>query len=132
MKTESLSIKIQAPQNAVLHYLADINNFAEWATEYCQEIKKEGAHYKVKSPMGEVYFRIHANENTGEIKYFASNEPNGSDYMASKVTQINDSSCEYMIDFSQPEGLTDEVYQQQCNAIKIELQNIRDNFVQHH
>ena len=132
MKTETLSIKIPAPKNAVLHYLADINNFPEWATEFCQELKKEDDHYKVKSPMGEVYLRIDADENSGVIKYFATAEPNGTDYLPSKVTQINDSNCEYMIDFSQPEGLADEVYQQQCSAIKIELQNIKNNFNEHH
>lgn len=132
MKTETLSIKIPAPKKAVLHYLADINNFPEWATEFCRELKKINDSYKITTPMGELYLRIDADENSGEIKFFATNEANGTDYMPSKVTPINDSSCEYMVDFSQPEGLADEIYQQQCSAIKIELQNIQNNFAQHH
>jgi len=132
MKTDALSIVIPAPKQAVLHYLADIDNFPEWATEFCQELKKNHDHYKVVTPMGELYLRILANEDSGEINYFATNEPNGSEYLPSKVTQINDSSCEYMINFSQPTGLSDEIYQQQCTAIKIELQNIQNNFKNHH
>ncbi len=132
MKTETLSIDIPAPKSAVLHYLADINNFPEWATEFCKELKKENDHYKVTTPMGELYLRINANEKSGEIHYFATTEPNGPEFLPSKVTQINDSSCQYMINFSQPADLADEIYQQQCSAIKIELQNIKNNFKQHH
>jgi len=128
MKIEALSITIPAPKEAVLHYLADIENFSEWATEFCQDLKKESDHYKISTPKGKLYLQIQADENSGEINYFATKEPDGTDYLPSKVTQINDSSCEYMINFSQPKGLTDDVYQQQCSAIKIELQNIQNNF----
>ncbi|MFV2061495.1 MAG: hypothetical protein ACC653_12490 [Gammaproteobacteria bacterium] len=132
MKTEPLSIEIPAPKNAVLHYLSDIENFPEWATEFCQQLRKEDDHYKVSTPMGELYLRINADEKTGEIHYFATPEPNGTEYLPSKVTPIDDSSCQYMIDFSQPKNLSDEIYQQQCSAIKIEMQNIKNNFTRHH
>jgi len=132
MKTEALSIKISAPKNAVLHYLADINNFPEWVTEFCQKLKKENDHYKIITPMGERFLRINANEQSGEIKFFATIEENGTDFLPTKVTQIDDNKCEYRINFSQPNGLADDIYQQQCDAIKIELQNIKDNFSQPH
>jgi hypothetical protein len=132
MKTEVLSIEIPAPKNAVLNYLADINNFPEWATEFCKNLTKEKDHYKVITPMGELFLRITADEKSGEINYFATPEPNGLEYLPSKVTQINDSCCEYMINFSKPKGLSDELYQQQCSAIKVELQNIKNNFKQNH
>jgi len=130
MKTEALSIIIPAPKDAVIHYLSDIDNFPEWATEFCQELIKYHNHYKLKTPMGEVYFRIQADKNNGEIKYFATQEVDGSDYLPSKVTAINDTSCKYVINFSQPENLPDDEYQQQCHAIMTELQNIQNNFIQ--
>ncbi len=128
MNTEALSITIPAPKNAVINYLADIDNFPEWATEFCQELIKEDNHYKVKSPMGVLYFRIHVDENKGEIKYFATKEPDGTDYLPSKITQIDHANCEYVINFTQLEDVLNEVYQQQCNAIKTELKNIQRNF----
>ncbi len=131
MKTNILSITIPAPKSAVIHYLADIDNFPEWATEFCHELKKEQDHYKVVSPMGELYLRIKANEDSGDIHIFATSEPDGLEYLPSKVTEINHNSCEYMINFSQPNGVTDDLYQQQCSAIKKELQNIKNNFKQH-
>jgi len=130
MKTEALSIIIPAPKNAVIHYLADIENFPEWATEFCQGLIKNHNHYKIKCPMGEVFFRIHANKDNGEIKYFATQEPDGSDYLPSKVIPISDTSCEYVINFSQQEDIPNDVYQQQCRAIMTELQNIQNNFTQ--
>ncbi len=131
MKTNTLSITISAPKSAVIHYLADIDNFPEWATEFCQELKKEHNHYKIVTPMGERYLRIQANEYSGEVNFFATSDPEGIDYLPSKVTEINQNSCEYMINFSQPNGVTDELYQRQCSAIKIELQNIQNNFKQY-
>jgi len=136
MKTETLSIEIPAPKHAILHYLADINNFPEWTTEYCNEFKKEGTHYKITTPMAELYMRIGANEENGEIHYFINNEPDGAEYLPSKVIQINDSRCEYMIEFSAATGISDEQNQQQCQyqnrAIKTKLQNIQNNFKQRH
>ncbi len=131
MKNSDLTITVPAPKSAVFNYLSDIENFPEWATEFCQELKQENDHYKIISPMGELYFRINANEASGEIKYFATSTISGNEYLSSKVTAINANSCQYMVDFYQTESLTDAVFKKQCDSIKLELQNIKNNFKLH-
>ncbi|VAX00770.1 hypothetical protein MNBD_GAMMA22-887 [hydrothermal vent metagenome] len=128
MKNNDLSITIPAPKDAVFNYLVDVENFPEWATEFCHELKQKNGHYKIVSPMGELYFRINSDETSGEIKYFATSELNGDECLSSKVSTIDNNSCQYMVDFYKTECISDEVFETQCNSIKLELQNIKNNF----
>ncbi|WP_455211912.1 hypothetical protein [Kaarinaea lacus] len=128
MHSEKLSVTIPAARQQVYDYIADIKNFPQWATEFCQELRLIDSHYKLVSPMGELYFRIEGDPRSGEINFFTTNEIDGKECLPTKVISHNKRSCEYVVDFCQPPGVGDTDFQQQCASLRRELENIKSYF----
>ena len=128
MHSEKISVMIPASKQQVFNYIADIKNFPQWATEFCQELRMDDEHYKVVSPQGELYLRLQANPNNGEINLFATPELNGEEYLPTKVISHNDHTSEYVVDFCHPPGIGEAQFQQQCASIRRELKNIKFYF----
>ena len=128
MHSEKLSVLIPAAKQQVFDYVADVNNFPQWATEFCHELRKDKNHYKVVSPMGEPYFRIQANPDNGEINLFATPAIDGKEYLPTRVISRGEKSSEYMVDFCQPPGISEAEFKQQRASLRKELDNIKSHF----
>jgi len=128
MSETTFSVEVPAPSPSVIAYLSNVENFPLWATEFCQKLFREKGHYKVLSPMGELFLRIEANSNTGDIKFFATSDENGENYMRSRVEAKDAKSCRYSVEFPKPDDVDDVIYQHQCDSLRIELNNIRSQF----
>ena len=51
--------------------MADIENLPEWATEFARELRRDGDDYKVVNGLGEFFFEIRADPDTGVIDMYA-------------------------------------------------------------
>src|SRR5438046_2981656 len=71
MKHHTVSATFQAPPEEVFAYLADIEKLPEWATEFARELRLVDGHYKVVNGLGEFFFEIQADPDTGVIDMFA-------------------------------------------------------------
>src|SRR5437764_10260805 len=71
MKSETVTTVVPAPRKAVFEYISDIKKLPEWATEFARELKRDGEDYKVVNGLGEFYFEIKADPQTGVIDMFA-------------------------------------------------------------
>ena len=111
VRSEILSVVIPAAKQRVFDYVADVNNFPLWATEFCQELRREKDHYKVKSPMGELYLRIQAKPDSGEIVFFTTPEEDGQECLPTRVISHTDDTSEYVVDFCQPPGMGEAEFQ---------------------
>jgi Polyketide cyclase / dehydrase and lipid transport len=60
-----------APPEEVFAYLADLAKLPEWATEFARELKIVDGRYKVVNGLGEFYFEIRADAETGVIDMLA-------------------------------------------------------------
>ena len=65
MRSETVTTIVPAPQTAVFEYMSDIEKLPEWATEFARELKRDGEDYKVVNGLGEFYFEIKADPQTG-------------------------------------------------------------------
>ncbi len=70
MKTATITTVLDAPQEEVFEYLADIEHLPEWATEFARQLRREGDDYKVVNGLGEFFFAIEADRTTGVIDMF--------------------------------------------------------------
>ena len=52
-------------------YLADIEKLPEWATEFARELKLVDGRYKVVNGLGELFFEIRADRDSGVIDMLA-------------------------------------------------------------
>ncbi len=128
MRSENISVIIPAAKQQVFDYVADVDNFPQWATEFCRKLWLDNDHYKVISPMGELYFRIQANPDSGEIDFFATPDIEGNKCLPTRVISHTDDTCKYVVDFCQPPGIDQAEYQQQCASLRRELDNIKSYF----
>jgi hypothetical protein len=128
MHSEKLSVIIPAAKQQVFGYIANIDNFPRWATEFCQELHKEKDHYKVVSPMGELYFRIQANADSGEIDLFATPDIDGEEYLPTRVISQTGGTSEYVVDFCQPPSIGEAEFRRQRDSLRRELHNIKSYF----
>lgn len=130
MNVTNLSVELRAAKDDVFDYLSDIQNFPEWATEFCRELRHADGHYKVRTPGGELYLHIEADRRTGVIDFYASptSETTDQDPLTSRVLAGGDGASIYVVSFVQPAALPDEVYRQQCAGLKREMENIRRRF----
>jgi hypothetical protein len=71
MRSETVTAVVPAPTSAVFEYMSDIERLPEWATEFARELKRHGEDYKVVNGLGEFYFEIKADSQTGVIDMFA-------------------------------------------------------------
>ena len=71
MRTATVTTVLDASQEAVFAYMADIENLPRWATEFARELRREGDVYKVVNGLGEFFFELRADERTGVIDMHA-------------------------------------------------------------
>ncbi|MGH3014170.1 MAG: hypothetical protein ACRDNN_04405, partial [Gaiellaceae bacterium] len=71
MRSETVTKVLPAPRREVFAYLADVENLPRWATEFARELKLEDGRYKVVNGLGEFFFRIEADDETGVIDMLA-------------------------------------------------------------
>ena len=71
MRSETVTTVVDADRETVFSYLANIENLPKWATEFARELKCEGGDYKVVNGLGEFFFAIHADPDTGVVDMYA-------------------------------------------------------------
>ena len=71
MRSHTVTAVLDAPREDVFAYLSEIENLPEWATEFARELRFEDGRAKVVNGLGEFYFSIDADVETGVIDMYA-------------------------------------------------------------
>ena len=71
MRHHTVTATFAASQDEVFAYLADIDNLPEWATEFARELKLVDGRHKVVNGLGEFFFEIRADRESGVIDMLA-------------------------------------------------------------
>src|SRR5215207_7832420 len=71
MRNATVTAVLDAPEQEVFDYIADMQNLPEWATEFARELRRQGDDYKVVNGLGEFFFTIRADPASGVIDMFA-------------------------------------------------------------
>lgn len=75
MKTRTVTITVSAERDQVFAFLSRIENLSVWATETFLAIRREGAHWKARTPVGEMYIALAADVGTGVIDLLLGEHP---------------------------------------------------------
>ena len=71
MNHHTVTATFAAPAEEVFSYLADIERLPEWATEFARELKLVDGRHKVVNGLGEFFFEIRADAESGVIDMLA-------------------------------------------------------------
>src|SRR5258708_316237 len=119
---------LPASKNKVFSYLADINNLPRWATEFCEELRKENGKYRIRTCTGaDMFFRIDADEKTGTIDMHAGPAEDQMATFPTRVVSVNGQTAFIFTMFKAPE-MPKEAFQQQADSLSRELENVKKHF----
>jgi hypothetical protein len=128
MRSETVTTVIPAPQPAVFEYMSDIEKLPEWATEFARELKREGDQYKVVNGLGEFYFEIRADPQTGVIDMFAGPTKEQMAIFPTRAVGLADGSTAFSFTMFQAPDMPDELFESQHESLKREFTNIEAVF----
>jgi hypothetical protein len=128
MRSETVTTILPARQREVFEYLSDIERLPEWATEFARELKREGDGYKVVNGLGEFYFQIKADQQTGVIDMFAGPTREQMAIFPTRTVALPDGRTAYSFTMFQRPDMPDELFEAQHESLKREFNNIEAAF----
>ena len=128
MQARTVTAVLDAPRERVFRYLADVENLPAWATEFARELKFEDGKAKVVNGLGEFYFAIEADPETGVIDMYAGPTEEELAVFPTRVVALPGGKVAYSFTMFQGPEMPDELFESQYEALLREFDNIRDLF----
>lgn len=128
MQDRTVTAVLEAPKDQVFRYLSQIENLPRWATEFARELKYENGKAKVVNGLGEFYFSIDADPDTGVIDMYAGPTEEELSLFPTRVVELPERRSAYSFTMFQAPGMPDELFESQYQALLREFDNIRREF----
>lgn len=132
MISRTVTAVLDAPKEAVFDYLAQIENLPDWATEFAPELKDDQGDAKVVNNLGEFYFRIAADPETGVIDMYAGPTKDELALFPTRVVALPDGRSAYSFTMFKAPGMPDDLFESQYESLRREFDNIRARFAVDH
>jgi hypothetical protein len=128
MRSETVTTVLFAPPQQVFEYMSDIERLPEWASEFARELKREGEDYKVVNGLGEFYFEIKADLETGVIDMFAGPTKQQMAIFPTRAVPLPGGHTAFSFTMFQGPDMPDELFESQHQSLKREFANIEAAF----
>jgi hypothetical protein len=128
MKHHTVTATFQAPPEEVFAYLSDVEKLPEWATEFAREVRLVDGRYKVVNGLGEFFFEIQADADTGVIDMLAGPHPESLLCFPTRVVATAVGGSAFTFTMFQAPGQPDEQFESQHASLLLEFENLRDRF----
>jgi hypothetical protein len=128
MNAHTVTAVLDAPKTAVFDYLSKIDNLPKWATEFARELKYDDGKAKVVNGLGEFYFRIAADEETGVIDMHAGPTEDELALFPTRVVPLPDGRSAFTFTMFQAPGMPDDLFESQYQSLLRELENLHREF----
>jgi hypothetical protein len=128
VKHYTVTTILPASKERVFDFLADVANLPKWATEFARELKVVDGKHKVVNGLGEFFFEIQADDETGVIDMLAGPTPNELALFPTRVVPLPGGRSAFTFTMFQAPGMPDEVFESQHRSLLRELENIEREF----
>jgi hypothetical protein len=128
MKSRTVTAVLGAPKDRVFAYLSQVENLPKWANEFARELKYEDGKAKVVNGLGEFWFSIDADEETGVIDMYAGPSPEALALFPTRVVPLSNESSAFSFTMFQGREMPDELFESQYQSLLREFENIRREF----
>jgi hypothetical protein len=119
---------LEASQEAVFDFVAEIENLPVWATEFAREFRRDADGYSVVNGLGEFRFEIRADRDTGVVDMFAGPDLERMAIFPSRAVALPDGRTAYSFTMFQAPGMSDELFEAQYASLRREFANIERVF----
>jgi hypothetical protein len=124
MRSATVTKVLDASRQTVFDYMADIENLPQWATEFAREMRREGDDYKVVNGLGEFFFRIESEPETGVIDMFAGPTKEAMAVFPTRAVSLPDGRTAYSFTMFQGPEMPEELFDAQRASLERELVNL--------
>ena len=124
MRSRTVTTVLDAERSHVFEYLREIEHLPEWATEFARELRREGDDYKVVNGLGEFFFSIAADPESGVIDMYAGPTKEQMAVFPTRVVGLPDGRTAYSFTMFQGPDMPDELFESQHESLRRELANI--------
>jgi hypothetical protein len=124
MRSETVTTVLEADRGAVFDFVADIERLPEWATEFARQLRREGDDYKVVNGLGEFFFAIEADEDTGVVDMYAGPTKDEMALFPARVVALPDGRTAFSFTMFQGAQMPDELFEAQHASLQREFANI--------
>ena len=128
MQTRTVTTVLEAPKENVFDYLSKVENLPKWATEFARELRYEDGQAKVVNGLGEFYFTIDADPDTGVIDMYAGPSLDELALFPTRVVELAGDTSAFSFTMFQQSGMPDELFESQYSSLLEEFENIRREF----
>ena len=132
MINRTVTAVLDAPKDVVFDYLSRVDNLPHWATDFAQELKYEDGHAKVVNRLGEFYFSIDADAETGVIDMYAGPTLDQLGLFPTRVVSLPGGRSAYSFTMFKAPEMPDELFESQYESLRREFDNIRARFSAEH
>jgi len=119
---------LPAPREDVFEFLSKVENLPLWATDFARELKYEDGKAKVVNGLGEFYFSIDADAETGVIDMYAGQGEGEMGLFPTRVVALGPNKSAYSFTMFKAPGVEDELFEAQYRSLQREFENIRARF----
>jgi hypothetical protein len=117
-----------ASRDEVFDYLADIEKLPEWATEFARELRVVDGRHKVVNGVGEFFFEMHADSESGVIDMLAGPSEDALLCFPTRVVATPAGGSAFTFTMFQAPGQPDEQFETQHASLLREFQNLTRRF----
>ena len=128
MRHHTVTTTLATPPDEVFAYLADIEKLPEWATEFARELKVVDGRHTVVNGLGEFFFEIRADAETGVIDMLAGPTEEQLALFPTRVVELPGGASAFSFTMFQGPGMSDELFDSQHGALLREFENIERRF----
>lgn len=128
MNNRTVTIVLPAPADEVFEYLANIENLPDWATDFARELKVVDGRHKVVNGLGELFFRIEADERTRVIDMYAGPTEEQTAIFPTRVVALPAGASAFTFTMFQAPDAPFELFDGQYWSLLREMDNIRHRF----
>ena len=128
MNHHTVTAAFAAPVEDVFSYLADIEKLPEWATEFARELKLVDGRHKVVNGLGEFFFQIRADRESGVIDMLAGPSEDTLLCFPTRVVATPAGGSAFTFTMFQAPGQSDEQFESQHASLLRELENLERRF----
>lgn len=128
MTSRTVTAVLTAPKAQAFDYLSKIENLPAWAGEFARELKYVDGKAKVVNGLGEFFFVIETDAETGVIDMYAGPTEDELALFPTRVVGLPGDASAFSFTMFQAPGMPDELFESQYQSLLREFENIRKEF----
>ncbi|HKR55316.1 MAG TPA: hypothetical protein VJS20_03385 [Gemmatimonadales bacterium] len=117
MSSQTHTLELNAPAEKVFEFLSKVENLPKWAVVFCLGIERRDGRWWVKTPDGELLFRIEADARTRVVDMYFGPAEDKMMVAPARVVGLPDRRSLFLFTVIRYPGMTDESLKAQCEPL---------------